>query len=94
MIRRKQLEDLLRNNPALLGMSPEKLKFILDFAGKEKPKSMKDAMPFLMANMGLAKKQNINFSNSEVHLIAELLCKDLPEQEKAKVQKIMSMLGR
>lgn len=88
------MDDLLHNNPALLGMDPEKLKFILDFAGKDKPKNIKDAMPFLMANMGLAKKQNINFSNSEVHLIADLLCKDLPEEEKAKVQKIMALLGR
>lgn len=88
------MDDLLRNNPALMGMAPDKLKFIMEFAGKDKPQNMKDAMPFLMANMGLAKKQNINFSNSEVHLIAELLCKDLPENEKAKVQKIMTMLGR
>ena len=88
------LDDLLRNNPALLGMDPEKLKFIMEFAVKDKPQNMKDAMPFLIANMNLAKKQNINFSNSEVHLIAEILCKDLPESEKQKVQKIMSMLGR
>ena len=88
------MDDLLRNNPALLGMDPEKLKFIMEFAGKDKPQNIKDAMPFLMANMGLAKKQNINFSNSEVHLIADLLCKDLPEEEKAKVQKIMTLLGR
>ena len=88
------MEDLLRNNPVLLGMDPDKLKFIMEFAGKDKPTNMKDAMPFLMANMGLAKKQNINFSNSEVRLIADLLCKDLPENEKAKVQKIMTMLGR
>lgn len=88
------MDDLLHNNPMLLGMSPEKLKFIMEFAGKEKPKNMQEAMPFLMANMGLAKKQNISFSNNEVHLIADLLCKDLPEAEKAKVQKIMSMLGR
>ena len=55
------MDDLLRNNPALLGMDPEKLKFIMEFANKDKPRNMKDAMPFLMANMGLAKKQNINF---------------------------------
>ena len=68
-------------------MDPLKLQFIMNFAQKNKPTNMKDAMPFLMANMGLAKKQNINFSNSEVHLIAEILCKDLPESEKQKVQK-------
>ncbi len=88
------MDDLLRNNPTLMGINPDKLNFILEFAQKEKPKNMKDAMPFLMANMGLAKKQNISFTNSEVRLIADLLCKDLSEEEKAKVQKIMSMLGR
>jgi hypothetical protein len=88
------LDDLLRNNPALMGIDQDKLNFILEFAQKEKPKNMKDAMPFLVANMGLAQKQNIAFSNVEVRLIADLLCKDLPEEEKAKVQKIMSMLGR
>ena len=88
------MDDLLRNNPELLGMDPTKLQFIMEFAQKGKPQSMKDAMPFLMANMNLAQKQNINFSNSEVHLIAELLCRDLPEEEKAKVKKIMAMLGR
>ena len=75
-------------------MDPVKLNFILNFASKDKPKSMKDAMPFLIANMNLAKKENIQFSNSEIHLIADILCKDLPQNEQAKVQRIMSMLGQ
>ena len=88
------MEDLLRNNPALLGMDPEKLQFIMEFANKSKPQSMTDAMPFLMANMNLAKKQNINFSTSEIHLIADILCRNLPEEEQQKVKKIMAMLGQ
>jgi len=87
------LDDSLFHNPIFQGMSPEKLNFIMQFADKDKPKNMNQAMPFLLANMNLAKKQNIQFSNSEVHLIAELLCKDLPQQEQAKVQKILTMLG-
>lgn len=75
-------------------MDPEKLQFIMNFASKDKPKNMKDAMPFLIANMNLAKKQNINFSNKEVHLIADILCKDLSPEEQSKVKRIMSMLGR
>lgn len=74
-------------------MDPVKLNFIMNFASKDKPKSMRDAMPFLIANMNLAKKENIQFSNSEIHLIADILCKDLPPSEQAKVQRIMSMLG-
>jgi len=88
------LEDFLLNNPALLGMDPVKLQFILDFAKKDKPTNMKDAMPFLLANMNIAKKENINFTNSEVQLIADLLCKDLPSEEQAKVKRIMSIMGR
>lgn len=88
------MDDILRNNPALMGMDPTKLQFIMEFANKSKPQSMKDAMPFLIANMNLAKKQNINFSNSEIHLIADLLCANLSEEERQKVKKIMAMLGQ
>lgn len=88
------MDDFLLNNPALLGMDPMKLQFIMNFASKDKPTNMRDAMPFLLANMNQAKKDNINFSNAEVHLIAEILCKDLPAEEQAKVKRIMSMLGR
>lgn len=88
------MDDFLLNNPLLHGMDPGKLQFIMAFASKEKPKNMKDAMPFLLANMNIAKKQNINFSNQEIHLIADILCKDLSQEEQAKVKRIMSMLGQ
>lgn len=88
------MDNFILNHPAFQGMDPEKLKFIMNFASKDKPKNMKDAMPFLIANMNSAKKQNINFSNKEVHLIADILCKDLPPEEQSKVKHIMSMLGR
>ena len=87
------LEDMILQNPVFAGMDPVKLEFIKNFATKAKPKNMQDAMPFLMANMSQAQKQNIKFNNSEIKLIAEILCKDLPESEKAKVNKIMKMLG-
>jgi len=73
-------------------MDPIKLQFIMNFAQKDKPTNMKDAMPFLLANMNMAKKQNIHFSNSEIQLIAEILSKDLPANEKAKINRIMSMM--
>ena len=87
------LDDFILQNPAFTGMDPVKLQFIMNFAQKDKPKNMKDAMPFLMANMTQAKKQNINFNNTEIRLIADILCKDLPKEEKEKVDKIMKMLG-
>lgn len=86
------MEQSFENNPLLKGMDPEKLKFIMEFAQKSKPTDMKDAMPFLMANLTNAKNKNINFTKPEVSLIAEILCQNLSEQERNKVQKIMSML--
>lgn len=88
------MNDFLRNNPLLNGMDSEKLEFIMNFASKDKPKNMRDAMPFLIANMNIAKKENIQFSNSEIRLIADILCKDLSPIEKEKVQRIMSMFGQ
>ena len=86
------MDDILKDNPLLLGMDPEKLQFLINFAHTEKPTNMKDAMPFLLANMNLAKKQNINFSKPEIQLIVELLSKDLSPAEKSKVNRIMSMM--
>ena len=86
------MDDILSNNPLLKGMDPQKLQFIMNFANKDRPANMKDAMPFLLANMNLAKRQNIHFSNPEIQLIAEILSKDLPPSEKAKVNRIMSMM--
>ncbi|MBR4026507.1 MAG: hypothetical protein IKJ01_02965 [Lachnospiraceae bacterium] len=75
-------------------MDPLKLQFLMNFAQTEKPANISQAMPFLLANMNQAKKQNLNFSNSEIHLIADILIKDLPEADKAKVKKIMTMMGK
>lgn len=86
------MDDFLTNNPLLSGMDPQKLQFIMNFAQKDKPANMKDAMPFLLANMNLAKKQNINFTNPEIQLIAEILSKDLSASEKEKINRIMSMM--
>lgn len=86
------MDDILKDNPLLMGMDPEKLQFLMNFAQKDKPTNMRDAMPFLLANMNLAKKQNINFSKPEIQLIAELLSKDLSPAEKSKINRIMSMM--
>lgn len=88
------MEDFLKNNPALMGMDPAKLQFISEFAAKSKPENMKDAMPFLMANMNQAKKKNLQFSDLEIQLIVKILCQNLSAPEQEKVRKIMAMMGK
>lgn len=81
------------NNPAFDGMSPEKLQFLMSFAQKDKPTNMRDIMPFLMASMGQAKKQNLNFSKPEVQLVCELLCKDLPREQQERVKQVLKLMS-
>lgn len=86
------MDNTILNHPLLNGMDSEKLEFITNFAKKDKPANMKDAMPFLLANMNLAKKKKIHFTNPEIQLIAEILTKDLSPSDKSKVNRIMSMM--
>lgn len=88
------LDDFFMNNPIFQGMDPIKLQFLMNFSQKEKPKNMKDAMPFLLANMSLAKKENIQFSNKEIHFLVDVLCQNLSPEEQTKVKRIMAMLGQ
>jgi hypothetical protein len=85
------MDQSLFNNPVFANMSPEKMQFLLEFATKDKPVSMKDAMPFLLANMRQAKQQNLDFSKPEIRLICEILSKDLPPDQREQVQKLLSM---
>ena len=88
------MEDFFKGNPLFQEMDPLKLQFLMNFAQKEKPVSMNQAMPFLIANMNQAKKQNIHFSDAEIRLITEILTKDFSEEEKNKVKKMMSIMGK
>jgi hypothetical protein len=87
------IEDLLKQYPELLGMDKEKLDFILEFSQKDKPKTTKEALPFILAYMNRAKKLNLNFSKPEVLFISELLMKDMNPEEKEKVQKMLHMMN-
>ena len=86
------MDDILKDNPLLASMDPEKIQFLLNFSQKEKPQKMTDVMPFLLANMNIAKNKNIHFSKPEIQLIVELLSKNLSPTEKTKVNRIMSMM--
>lgn len=87
------MDPSLFNNPAFANMSPEKLQFLLSFAQKDKPASMKDVMPFLLNNMRQAKEQNIDFTKPEIQVLCDLLSQDLPPAEQERVKKIMTLLS-
>lgn len=84
--------DFLGNNPLLKNMSPEKLQFIMNFAGSKKPTDMKEMMPFLLMTMNSAKSKNIQFTEPETELLVTILKQNMSEEEAAKADKIMKLM--
>jgi hypothetical protein len=84
--------NLFNNNPLLSGMDPQKLQFLMEFSRQKMPTNMKEAMPFLLANMNSARKQNISFEKPEVELLTAFLTKDLPPEEQERIKKMLALI--
>lgn len=86
-------DDIFENNPVFSGMDAQKLEFLKNFANMKKPQNMNQAMPLLLAQMNLAKKQNIRFNRPEAALIIELLSQNLSDSDREKVNKMMQLMN-
>jgi len=84
--------NLFQNNPAFNNLSSEKLAFLMNFANAKKPTQMQEMMPFLMSSMNQAKKENIQFSQSESDLLIDLLKQNLPPDEAHKVDMMLRIM--
>ena len=84
--------DFLGNNPMLANMSPEKLQFLMNFAGSRKPTEMKDMMPFLLSAMNSAKSKDLQFSDTETDLLFSVLKQNMSPEEAQKADKIIRMM--
>ena len=84
--------NIFQNNPAFANLTPEKLQFLSNFANANKPTHMQEMMPFLMASMNQAKKDNIQFTPSESDLLIELLKQNLSPAEAKKADMIVQLM--
>ena len=84
--------NLFQNNPAFNNLSPEKLAFLMNFANSKKPTQMQEMMPFLMSSMNQAKKENIQFTQSESDLLIEILKQNLSPEEAHKVDMMLRIM--
>ena len=83
-----------QNNPAFANLTPEKLNFLMNFANSKKPTRTQEMMPFLLASMNQAKKQNIQFTTSETDLLIDILKQNLSPEEVKKVDMVLGMLRK
>ena len=85
-------QNLFQNNPAFQALSPEKLSFLMNFAGSAKPTEMKDMAPFLLAALNSAKKKNIQFTGSETELLISILKQNMSPEEAKKADRIIQLM--
>lgn len=81
----------LLNNPALKGISDEKINFLLQFANENKDKKPKDMIPLFLAASASAKKKGMTFSGTEANLILEIMKQNMNDDEKKKTDMIIDM---
>ena len=89
-----KVSKLLLDNPALKDISPEKLKFLLEFSAQGKQSSTKDMMAMLMAAKASASDKGVEFSSDEMNLLMEILKQNMSEEERRKADLIISMFKK
>lgn len=84
---------LLKGNPALNDISPEKLQFLMDFASNNTDtKDAKSMASTVMNAANNAKQNGMTFSNTETTLLIELLKQNMSEAERVKADKMLQMM--
>ena len=84
--------NMFQNNPAFANLTPEKLNFLSNFAASSKPTDMRSMLPFLMSTLNNAKKENIQFSETETELLIHVLKMNLSPEENERVDKMMALM--
>lgn len=85
-------QNIFKNNPAFLSLSPEKLEFLKNFADTQKPTDIKEMVPFLLSSLNTAKRNNIQFSSAESELLIQILKQNMSPEESAKADKIIHLM--
>lgn len=84
--------NMFQNNPAFANLTPEKIAFLQNFATMNKPTDMRSMLPFLMSTLNTAKKDNIQFSDTETEMLIQVLKMNLSPEESERVDKMMTMM--
>lgn len=81
-----------KDNPDLSGIDPNKLSLLQQLAEQGQNKNMQEMLPFLMNAATQGKNSGLNFSQSEISAILQVLKMGKSPEECAKVDKIVSIL--
>lgn len=88
------MDSNIFNNQLFQNLSPEKLKFLMEFQNMQKPTQTSQAGNFFANTMQQAKQDGIQFSQEESNLLIDLLMQNMSEQERQKAQLLLMMLKK
>lgn len=85
------MDDSWLNNPALSGIDLAKLQMIQSMAVQGAGKNPSSLLPFLMAASKSSKKKGMQFSEEEIHTIAEVLKSGKSKEEVARIDQMLAL---
>ncbi len=80
------------NNENFKNISPEKLKFLMQFAAQNKSGNAKEMSNLIMNAVGNAKKEGIQFSPNETDFIIQVLKQNMSPEEQRKADQILMLM--
>jgi hypothetical protein len=75
-------------------MDPAKVEIMKELAFKSQGKSLKEVAPILMGTMQKMKEKNLSFSKEESDYLIDILTRDMPPEERAKVEMMKKMIKK
>ncbi len=86
------MENSWMNDPSLSHIDPKKIALLQSFAAQGNGKSNTELLNLLMEAAGTFQKENVNFTPNETDLIVQVLTANKSPAEKAKIQKMISLI--
>ena len=80
--------DFLNNS----GISPERIKFLMQFAAQNKSGNAKEMSNMILGAMNNAKKEGIQFTPNETDMVIEILKQNMSPEEQRKADQLLHLM--
>ena len=80
--------DFLNNS----GISPEKIKFLMQFAAQNKSGNAKEMSNMILGAMNNAKKEGSQFTPNETDMVIEILKQNMSPEEQRKADQLLHLM--
>ncbi len=85
------IHEELKNNPALQGISPEKLELLVTLVTKAETLKQNELMPFFLSITKEANNKGVSFNDAETEVILNVLKKKMSPADIKKIDMIRNL---